>query len=125
MAQRLLISGDNPEAVNTIRQIAEEGGLNVTTLGGEGDREWTWRDDHEAYERQRERLGGEHAGRYIAMYRGEVLATGGSAKEAARDGLKRIGRPASLFVVRAGEPLPEPEEVGMQMDAPRSVECEQ
>jgi len=124
MAQRLLISGDNPEAVETIRRMAEESGLDVTSFGDEDDRDWGWRDDHEAYERNREALGGEYEGRFIAMYRGVVVGVGETARDAARDGLARIGRAASLFVIKAGEPLPEPEELGMQMEAPRSVQSD-
>jgi hypothetical protein len=139
MTQRLLISGDNPEAVETIRRIAEEGGLAVTALDRDGPRptthegrrddeceaEWTWRDDHAAYERQREALGREYRGQYIAMHRGKVIGVGESAREAAREGLDRLGRPAALFAVKAGEPLPEADELDMPMEAPRSVETEQ
>jgi hypothetical protein len=121
----LLITGDNPKAVETIRRMAEERGLAVTSLGSEGSGGWTWRDDHEAYERQREVLGREHEGQYIAMHHGEVVGVGESAHEAAREGLERLGHPESLLVVKAGDPLPEPEELGMQMDAPRGVVCEQ
>ncbi|MGM0491560.1 MAG: DUF5678 domain-containing protein [Armatimonadota bacterium] len=125
MVQRLLISGDNPEAVEAIRRIAEEGGLAVTRLGDEANGGWSWRDDHEAYERRREVLGREYEGQYIAMRHGRVIGVGETAKDAAREGLERLDDPDSLFVVKAGEPLPEPEESGMQMEAPRSVAFEQ
>ncbi len=130
MVQRLLITGDNEQTVATVRRIAEERGLTVTILdgapgGGADAGEWTWRDDHEAYERRRQQLGEEFAGRYIAMHLGEVIGVGDSAREAAREGLSHLRRPEALFVVMAGEPLPEPEPVGMQMDAPRSIVCEQ
>jgi hypothetical protein len=122
MAQRLLISGDHPDAVETIRRFAEESGLAVTKLGGEDAGDWNWRDDHQAYERQRETLGAEYEGRFIAMHRGEVLGVGDNLREAVREGIERLGETKSLFVIRAGEPLPEPEELDMQMQAPRSVD---
>ncbi len=127
MVQRLLISGDNPETVATIRRIAEEGGLTVTSLdnGGGDDAPWDWRDDHAAYERQREQLGEQYAGRHIAMYRGDVVGVGQDRREAARRGLERVGRAVSLFVIAAGEPLPQPEELETRMDAPRGIVAEQ
>ncbi|MEA3403363.1 MAG: hypothetical protein U9R79_19120 [Armatimonadota bacterium] len=104
-----------------VREINEPG---ETGAGGDTDA-WTWRDDHEAYERERDSLGREYPGCYIAMHRGEVIGVGDSANEAAREGLEQLDRPTSLFVIRAGDPLPEPEQLGMQMEAPRSMVCEQ
>lgn len=144
MARRLLITGDSEKLQAFIRRMAEESDLTVTTAEDQGDaleavesgeadvasvdgnaggkaRDWTWRDDHEAYERQRERLGRKYEGRYIAMYRGEVVGVSDSAEEAAREAMRHLGHPESFLVVRAGEPLPEPEAPGMQMEAPRQA----
>ncbi|MGI5817642.1 MAG: hypothetical protein ACOX9R_06035 [Armatimonadota bacterium] len=134
MAQRLLISGDNAKAVETIRRMAEERGLTVTALdrdeplpvtrrpGGDIERsEWTWRDEDEAYKRQLPRLMKEYEGRYVAMYRGEVVGVGDSAKAAAREGIEHLGRPEALTVAKVGEPIPEAVETGLWIDAPRHV----
>lgn len=155
--------GDSKQIEETIRRIAEESGVTLTTvedqsagieavdggraevafvagdegsdlsageepvapISGDGPDRWTWRDDHKAYERQREELGERYAGHFIAMHRGEVVGVGETVEDAAREGLARLRQPAALFVVRAGDPLPEPEELDMQMDAPRSVVCKQ
>ena len=113
MAKRLLITGEDPKAVETIRRMAEESGLAVTSLGSDESGVWSWRDDHEAYRRRREALGREYAGRYIAMRHGEVMGVGESAHDAAREGIERLGHPESLLVVNAGDLLPEPGELGM------------
>ncbi len=97
----------------------------ATQISGGRTDEWSWRDDHSAYERQREELGERYAGRFIAMHCGAVIGVGETAEDAAREGLTRLRQPAALFVVRAGDPLPEPEELDMHMDAPRSVLWEQ
>lgn len=136
--ETVIISGTGDTA--RLRRILEEHGYHVRqsadrTSGDAEDAEmrvvsagagdWTWRDDHEAYERHRKALGREYAGRFIAMHRGEVVGVGENARDAASDGIRRIGHAASLFVIRAGEPIPEPEQLDMQMDVPRSVEFEQ
>ncbi len=126
MVQRLLISGDNEQTVATVRRIAEERGLTVTILdsapgGGADAGEWTWRDDHEAYERRRRQLGEEFAGRYIAMHLGEVVGVGDEPRAALKAGIERIGRREALFVIRAGDSIPAPEPLSMRPDAPRRV----
>jgi len=65
--------------------------------------------DHEAYERDFAELKEKYEGRYIAMYHGEVIGVADTAMDAARAGLQALGRPEALFVIKAGEPLPETE----------------
>ena len=130
MARRLLITGDREDIEALIRRIARERDLTVTRVEDQaagrgavetgaadvasvGEDEWTGQDDHDAYERQRrqqqrqqQQQGEEYAGRYIAMYRGEVIGVGESVREAAREGLERIDHREALFVMKAGEQLP-------------------
>lgn len=92
--------------------------------GPAGEPAWTWQDDDAAYERRLPELMVRYEGRFVAMYRGEVVGVADDAKSAARQGLAALGRPAALFVAEVGAPRPEPLETGMWMGAPRSVDYE-
>jgi hypothetical protein len=88
------------------------------------DDDWTWEDDDRAYEEMLPELMEKYEGRHVAMYRGEVIAVAGSAREAARKGFEALGGPELLLVAKVGEPLPEPIDSDICIDAPREVVTE-
>ncbi len=96
-------------------EAMERGDANVVILEAEerddddGARLRSIMADHEAYERDFAELKEKSEGRYIAMYHGEVIGAADTAMDAARAGLQALGRPEALFVIKAGEPLPETE----------------
>lgn len=91
---------------------------------GEEPGEWTWQDDDRVYEQMLPELMQKYDGRYVAMFRGEVVGVADSAREAARRGLNALGRGELLLVAKVGEPLPEPSESDFCIDAPREVVTE-
>jgi hypothetical protein len=91
---------------------------------GEQHGDWTWQDDDRAYEERLPELMEKYEGRYLAMFRGEVIGVADSAREAAAEGLRALGRPELLLVAKVGEPLPEPIQTDMCIDAPREVVTE-
>jgi len=91
---------------------------------GNGSEAWTWQDDDRAYEEMLPELMAKYEGRYVAMFRGNVVGVADSAREAAREGHKALGRPELLLVAKVGEPLPEPLQSDICIDGPREVVIE-
>ena len=75
--------------------------------------------NHLAYQRRLTELEAQYHGRYIAMYRGEVVGVGDEPRAALRAGIDALGRPEALFVIKVGDPIPEPEPTSIRPDAPR------
>ncbi len=146
MAHRIRLVDDNERTRAAIRRLLERHGLRVREAdagcdageideadlvivengaASDEDRAWTWRDDDAAWERKLPELMEKYPGKFVAMYRGEIVGVGEEARDAAREGLKAVGRPVALFVARVGDPRPEPLDVGTWMGAPRSIEREQ
>lgn len=146
MCVRLMLFDDERCTPAALERLLEERGLTVTHVQkradgagairrGEADvvivaeeaaaedndhgEAWSPLDDDRAYERKLPELMDKYEGKYVAMHEGEVVGVGDSVKEAACQGVERLDRPDSLFVVRAGEPLPEAEELRIQAETPR------
>jgi len=131
-----MLFDDEKWTASALRRLLEERGLKVAHAGqpregaeaverGEADlviiEAEPEVEDFTAYERRREELGRQYAGSYIAMHDGEVIGVGATAADAARAGIRGLGRPRALFVIRAGEPIPEPEWSDIRPDAPRKA----
>lgn len=140
---RNVIYADSAETVAEVRRLLEAHGIKVGRASAEADAAAAVEhgearlvaveagtglrdrdsvvEDIRAYEARREDFGREHAGRFIAIHGGEVVGTGESREMAARAGIEAVGRPVALFVIKAGDPLPEPVELDMHADTPRRV----
>ena len=84
--------------------------VNSRSDNGERRGDWSWEDDDRAYEERLPELMVKYEGRYVAMFRGEVIGV--------------ASRPELLLVARIGEPLLEPMASDMWVDAPREVVTE-
>ncbi|HCA46385.1 MAG TPA: hypothetical protein DEP45_03205 [Armatimonadetes bacterium] len=69
--------------------------VNSRSDNGERRGDWSWEDDDRAYEERLPELMVKYEGRYVAMFRGEVIGVADSAREAATKGLETLGRSCS------------------------------
>lgn len=72
---------------------------------GANDLLWTPRLERDLFRRRQAEFSMRYGDRYVALWRGEVVAVGDTPLEAAKAARERIGRKVSLFIHNPTEPL--------------------
>jgi len=147
MAHRIRLVDDNERTRAAMRRLLERHGLRVREAApgadaGDADeadvvivedaapsdtdavlRPWPLEREEAAYRAAEPRLRAEHAGEFVALFRGDVVGIGATAREAMRAGTEKLGQRAVFFVHRVGDAIPEPETApeSFRADAPREA----